>query len=242
MDILDYYKSYFDQGGVYTMAAVDGTSRVTQLVDWLKVETKPGDKILDVGCGDMLLSTKLPDREWLGLDINVSRARGKALVFDAMKPPYPVEAGSFDAVVSSEFLEHIWDMRVVHNEVHRVLKPNGLYLISTPNFNWIENILSRHSMIVYDPERPWTMEHIRHYTPEVHEKHLKDAGFVLEDWTGLDAHYGSFFQGARRALKFILTKECKAEQYQDDARIDIALGRMFSEISASIAFMSRKKG
>ncbi len=240
MDQNRYYEEYYKNGGEYTCEAVAApTSRVLQILHWVQRETKPGDRILDIGCGDMYLSTRLPDREWVGLDLNVEKSKGKAYKFDAMCPPYPVEPG-FDAVVSSEFLEHVWDLRVVHKEAYRLLKSGGVYIISTPNFNWIDNILGRWVSITFDPARPWTMEHIRHYTGQIHQKHLQEAGFKVEDATGLDAHYGVFFQEARSYLQFLLTKVANLPQYEDSGMVDSALGRMFPDFSHTIALLSRK--
>ncbi len=241
MNMLDYYKDYFGKGGVYTCEHISGpTSRPYLLTEWLKAYTKPGDKILDVGCGDLYLSTKLPDRQWTGVDINTEKAKGNALTWDLMNAPYPFAEGYFDAVVCSEVLEHVWRPETVHAEAFRLLKPGGVYLISTPNHYWIDNVLSQHVNIAYDPSRPWTMEHIRQYTPVMHQHLLTQAGFKVEDWTGLDAHYGTFFQEARAFLKFILTKECGAVQYEDEAKVDYALGRMFPNFSHTIAFLSRR--
>ena len=57
---------------------------------------------------------------------------------------------SFDCVVSFQVIEHIQDDQLFLKEIHRVLKPGGLALITTPNRPMS---LSRN---------PW---HIREYTP-----------------------------------------------------------------------------
>lgn len=240
MEINDYYKSYYTNGGQYTMeAGAAPTSRVSQILTWLKLVTKPGDRILDVGCGDGYLSTQLPDRDWQGIDINVEKAKCKAKVQDLMKEPWDLEPG-FDAVVCSEVAEHVWDMRVLHREAFRLLKPEGYYILSTPNFNWMDNVLCHWVHVIFDPKRPWTMEHIRHYTIPVHLEHLKGAGFSVADYTGLDAHYGEFFRIARANLKVALTIQDQVERYKDDAQVDILLGRMFPECSHTIGFLAKK--
>ena len=45
----------------------------------------------------------------------------------------PLDDNSVDMVVSMETIEHIEDDRAFIDELHRVLKPNGLVVISTPN-------------------------------------------------------------------------------------------------------------
>jgi len=62
-----------------------------------------------------------------------------------------IETGSIDFVVSFQVIEHIVKDQKLIAEVHRVLKPGGQYIVSTPN---IKTSLTRN---------PW---HIREYTAE----------------------------------------------------------------------------
>lgn len=67
-------------------------------------------------------------------------------------PPLSAFAdNSFDSVVSFQVIEHIQDDRLFLKEIHRVLKPGGIALITTPNRPYS---LSRN---------PW---HIREYTAQ----------------------------------------------------------------------------
>jgi SAM-dependent methyltransferase len=52
--------------------------------------------------------------------------------------PYP--DASFDVVTATEVIEHLEDFRRVVREIHRVLKPGGVCILSTPN---ILNLNSR---------------------------------------------------------------------------------------------------
>ncbi len=52
--------------------------------------------------------------------------------------PYP--DASFDVVTATEVIEHLEDFRRVVREIHRVLKPGGICILSTPN---ILNLNSR---------------------------------------------------------------------------------------------------
>lgn len=51
----------------------------------------------------------------------------------ATVPPLPFESGSFDAVVSFQVIEHIRDDMQFVAEVSRVLRPGGLFIVTTPN-------------------------------------------------------------------------------------------------------------
>src|SRR5690606_2276901 len=62
-----------------------------------------------------------------------------------------IPSDTYDSLVSFQVIEHIADDRLFLQELHRVLKPGGQAIISTPNIHFS---LSRN---------PW---HIREYTPE----------------------------------------------------------------------------
>ncbi|MEZ5428785.1 MAG: methyltransferase domain-containing protein [Pyrinomonadaceae bacterium] len=46
---------------------------------------------------------------------------------------------SFDHVVSVEVLEHVEEDDLFVKEVYRVLKPGGVFIMTTPNGDWVEN-------------------------------------------------------------------------------------------------------
>lgn len=54
--------------------------------------------------------------------------------------PLPYPDASFDIVTATEVIEHLEDFRLVVREIHRVLRPGGVCILSTPN---ILNLNSR---------------------------------------------------------------------------------------------------
>ncbi|MDC0408587.1 class I SAM-dependent methyltransferase [Flavobacteriaceae bacterium] len=56
----------------------------------------------------------------------------------------PFKTESFDAIISFETLEHVIDDSKLINEFNRILKPNGLLIISTPN-QWPLSIAKFHT-------------------------------------------------------------------------------------------------
>jgi len=52
---------------------------------------------------------------------------------------FPFEDNFFDAVIALELIEHLYDPDHFLEEVYRVLKPSGYFILSTPNLASIHN-------------------------------------------------------------------------------------------------------
>src|SRR3989344_4012534 len=77
--------------------------------------------------------------EYVGLEYDGPRQRAvsKADVFyDCVTFPFPSQ--SFDSVFASEVLEHVFAPEKFFKEIHRVLRPGGMLLLSAP-FVWDEH-------------------------------------------------------------------------------------------------------
>lgn len=120
------------------------------------------------------------------LDLDVARC-------DVETESVPFPRGTFDVVLFNELFEHlrINPVFTVH-EVHRVLKPEGLLLLSTPNlrsFRGIRNLILRNqghavSAGVYQQydklETLGHMGHVREYTTREVSDFLTRIGFDIE--------------------------------------------------------------
>jgi len=97
-------------------------------------------KVLDIGCGDGLFLTALKEKgvEAVGVDISdvaVKKCREKGLnvvLLDANDSSMPFSDKSFELVVLSDVLEHLYNPDDILIEAKRLSKK---VLISVPNFN-----------------------------------------------------------------------------------------------------------
>jgi 2-polyprenyl-3-methyl-5-hydroxy-6-metoxy-1,4-benzoquinol methylase len=99
------------------------------------------DRVLDVACGEGFGVRMLVEHcaEVIGVDLDApsiaaahaadSAGRGRYLVADATRMPFADDA--FDVITSFETLEHV-PAQTFLRECHRVLRPGGLLLLSTP--------------------------------------------------------------------------------------------------------------
>ena len=94
----------------------------------------PGERILDLGCGDGALTVDLVARgaDVIGVDASpamVAAARGRGLRAEtADAQDLPFAAGSFDAVFSNAVLHWVRDQDAVLAQVRRVLRPGGRFV------------------------------------------------------------------------------------------------------------------
>jgi SAM-dependent methyltransferase len=109
-------------------------------------------RILDIGCGSYpLFLTSIDFLEKYGLEKNIQpglteELRGKGIILVegriADDCPLPFDDDFFDAVTMLAVFEHIEpDMLVhLHSEIYRILRPGGLYVMTTPAF-WTDGLL-----------------------------------------------------------------------------------------------------
>ncbi|URA10912.1 class I SAM-dependent methyltransferase [Thermospira aquatica] len=98
-------------------------------------------KLLDVGCGPGHLATFLSPLKNLtlyGCDISekslaLAKEKGMNTVKCNLWETLPFPDGFFDIVVATEVIEHIYDTEHFIREIKRILKEDGLLVITTPN-------------------------------------------------------------------------------------------------------------
>jgi SAM-dependent methyltransferase len=97
----------------------------------------PGS-LLDIGAGrpcetmpDMSFLRYLNRPDAVGMDIRPLTGPFKSVVGSILKIPFPDH--SFDNIVAMEVIEHVDDVAGALDEVRRVLKPGGTFIMTTPD-------------------------------------------------------------------------------------------------------------
>ncbi|MEP3440704.1 MAG: bifunctional 2-polyprenyl-6-hydroxyphenol methylase/3-demethylubiquinol 3-O-methyltransferase UbiG [Sulfitobacter sp.] len=161
-----------------------------KLVDWR------GKAVLDLGCAGGFMAEALDDRGALVTGIDPAKesiaaarahAQGRAITYDVgVGEALPYSDCTFDTVVCVDVLEHVQDVEAVLKEVHRVLKPGGMFLFDTINRNvlarlaaitLVEDILKLLPRGTHDPDK--------FIKPAELASALQAAGFSLGPLTGL---------------------------------------------------------
>jgi SAM-dependent methyltransferase len=91
-------------------------------------------RILDIGCGNKPYESlfKPPANEYLGCDVEQSSLNRVDVICDAAS--IPLADQSFDTVLCTQVIEHVPDHRALLGEAHRLLRPEGILIVSGPMY------------------------------------------------------------------------------------------------------------
>ncbi len=151
-------------------------------------------RVLDVGCGDGFFTAKILQRFNLknvyGLDIS-----SKAVDLARLKHPeinfqqsalnhIPEETNSIDSITMIEVIEHLVDIEGTLKELFRVMKPGGILLITTTDFNWLKQVII--AMFFFEKYFYPTNPHIRFFKKSTLADILSKNGFsiIKYAWNG----------------------------------------------------------
>lgn len=155
------------------------------VVEWLAA--KPGEQVLDLGCGDGQLTERLKAVGAIvrGVDASpamVAAARTRGVIAEeAMAESLPFADATFDAVFSNAALHWVRGQDAMLGQVKRVLRRGGRFVAEMGGHGNIAAIrvaliavLARHGFGDLEND-------VNYYpTPEGYTRRLKQAGFLVE--------------------------------------------------------------
>jgi SAM-dependent methyltransferase len=172
-------------------------------VDYDRLGVRPGDLVLDLGCGGgrhayeaqrrgaQVVALDTDRQELAGVRemmaaVGADGAGGGAQGSPTQPPPagrgdavaadgrrLPFADATFDRVIAAEVLEHVVDDRAVMAEVHRVLRPGGRAAVTVPRW-WPEVVCWALSSAYHEVEGG----HVRIYRRAQLDARLRAAGLT----------------------------------------------------------------
>jgi len=172
-----------------------------------------GPRILDIGCATGKLLALLRGKGWetTGVEIGSPQAEYGRRKRNLDLRSLPLEENqfptdSFDTVLASHLIEHLNDPAALIREVHRILKPQGLFFITTPN------IAGFQARLLQGRWRSAIFDHLYLFSVKTLTRLLAENGFIIEKiatWGGLAAGL------APAPLKRIFDKAAKSFGFGD---------------------------
>ena len=151
-----------------------GTSTLSKIENLFDFDIPQKLKILDLGCGQGKIAGTLVKKghQVLGLDLNKTALKkakkvGVKTRFWDIEKKLPYHGRSFDLILALDLLEHIFNLEELIWNISRLLRKNGIFILSVPNHFQIRNrikILRGGGIIFWAHEKfakPWNYSHIR---------------------------------------------------------------------------------
>ena len=137
-----YIKNRFEPSGLFGLISNPfylTRSSLCQKLTALKSHTMD-TRLLDVGCGSKPYKNILCAKEHVGIDVQVSGHNHELSEVDIYYDGkvFPFDDNTFDVVLLSEVLEHLFEPNQILGEIYRVLKPGGKLILTCP-FAWNEH-------------------------------------------------------------------------------------------------------
>jgi len=155
-----------------------GQLRFKKIINKIPKESK----VLDLGCGlNGLFLQKIQDSisEGVGLDLKINNNFKNdkiKLLSHNLDNPLPFENNYFDVITSLANLEHLNYPENVLKEIYRVLKPNGILLLTTPTI-YSKPVLEFMAFKLGIINKEEIADHKKYFTKNELETLCKNIGF-----------------------------------------------------------------
>ena len=153
----------------------------------------PGDRVLDIGCGNGLLTLELAravgdQGQVIGIEPSEDMRKpatercaefSNVEIINGLANKLPVESNSVDKALSLQVFEYLDDIPGASEEAFRVLKPGGRLVIGDMNFDtlaWFSDDRDRMVRMI----EAWDQHLAERLVPAILPNILRDVGFVVE--------------------------------------------------------------
>lgn len=134
------YAKYRDMCDETYLSEEKGRRMSARIILGRIMKFKSGGRLLDIGCATGLFLDEARQAGWqtAGVELSrwaagVAREKFKLAVFEGLLEEAKYPARHFDAVVMMDVIEHLPDPRGALMEIGRILKPDGILCVSTPD-------------------------------------------------------------------------------------------------------------
>lgn len=186
----------------------DYVIHLMHLSDYQKTQAIISEKVvLDLGCNSGYGTNLLSDKaiKIIGVDVSplaIQTAKSKYKknnlsfqLVDGIKLPF--EDATFDAVTSFQVIEHLVDYEIYFSEIKRVLRPDGVLILTTPNAE----------LRVKPGQKPWNRFHVYEFRSvelgELIRKYFEYYAVIGEHANGLA--YSTEYERCIRARDAIVS-------------------------------------
>ena len=177
-----YFMAGFDAEGKQHNCLDEAETKKRDLIYELDaIESLPGGRILDIGCGLGFLLEQLSSK-WIGYGCDYSqfavdycRRKGLGTIYHGDLYDLKLDDVCFDVVSARYVLEHLKDPGRFLGEISRILKPGGRLVVSIPNWGSLCAKLFGEFFRLNSPD-----EHIYWFTRATLINYLSKNGFQVE--------------------------------------------------------------
>lgn len=160
-----------------------------------RLRLEAGSHVLDFGCADQPYRAQLGAVDYVGADLPGNAAAAAHIAEDGR---LPLADGSFDAILSTQVLEHVADPAVYLDECARLLKPGARLLLST------------HGLMVWHPDPVdywrWTGQGLRLQIERAGLRVIDLSGVMGLAATGVQLFQDGLFPRVPTRLRNLFTR------------------------------------
>lgn len=195
---------------------------------------EPGTRVLDVGAGQGALSAKLRDA---GFDVSACELHPDMFECDGVEcraadltQSIPYDDQAFDAAIAVEVMEHLVSPDRLFAEAARVVKPGGIFAMSTPNILSLKSRLRFlgcgffYSFKPLDLENKHGLEHVSSLTLDQYRYLAHRNGFEIAK-IGIDKRQTSSILLLGLVPLLWLIAKLQRVPFSKHGSLDLLLGR-----------------